>query len=114
MPKFKVRETQRGNWNGYRMKKAIQSVTEKKLSLREAADRYDVPKSTLQDRIKALSSGQEVKLLSKLGGYENTFSEDYLQQLYNHVKDLDNRLMPLILILPSHQPATINPMQTNC
>ena len=77
------------------MKQAIQSVIENKYSLRKAAERYEVPKSTLHDRIKALNSGQEINLVPKLGRFENTFSEDYLEELYNHVKDLDNRLMPL-------------------
>ncbi|CAH1975089.1 unnamed protein product [Acanthoscelides obtectus] len=66
-------------------KQAIQSVKEKKFSLREAADRYVVPRSTL-------NKGQQVNLVPKLGRFENTFSEDHLQ----NVKDLDNRLMPFL------------------
>lgn len=54
-----------------------------------------MPRSTLQDRIKALKSGQEVIFKPKLGRFESTFNENFLLQLYNYVKDLDNRLMPL-------------------
>ncbi|XP_052752615.1 uncharacterized protein LOC128201064 [Galleria mellonella] len=95
MPKFKGRITPRGNWDENKMKQAIRCVLEKKISVREAAERYDVPRSTLQDRIKAVGSGQEAQFKPTLGRYEHTFSENQSLQLYNHVKDLDNRLMPL-------------------
>ena len=68
---------------------------EGKLTVRLAAERYDVPRSTLQDRVKALKSGQEVVFKPKLGRFHSTFNEHFSLQLYNHVRDLDNRLMPL-------------------
>lgn len=95
MPKFKGKQTRRGDWDENAMKQAILCVREKKISIREAADKYGVPRSTLQDRLKAISRGQEVNLQAKLGRFDNTFTEEQSQQLYNHIKDLDNRLMPL-------------------
>lgn len=95
MPQFKGRTTNRGKWNEISMKEAVTVVMEKKLTIRLAAEKYDVPRSTLQDRVKALKNGQEVIFKPKLGRFESTFNENFSLQLYNHVKDLDNRLMPL-------------------
>lgn len=95
MPKFKGRTSDRGKWDENKMKEAVKCVTEGKFSLRQAADRYDVPKSSLHDRLKILKSGKEIAFISKLGRFEATFSEQFSMQLYKHIKELDNRLMPL-------------------
>lgn len=68
---------------------------EGKLTFRQATNRYDVPRSSLHDRIKALKNGREISVHPKLGRYEPTFSENYSKQLYDYVKELDTRLMPL-------------------
>lgn len=73
-------------------------MSRKKSSVRNAAERYGVPRSTVQDRIKALNSGREAAFRPKLGRCEHTFSEEYSDQLHKHVKDLDNSLMPLTRI----------------
>lgn len=72
-------------------------MSRKKSSVRNAAERYGVPRSTVQDRIKALNSGREAAFRPKLGRCEHTFSEEYSDQLHKHVKDLDS-LMPLTRI----------------
>lgn len=95
MPKFKGRTSNRGNWDENKMKKAIKCVSEGKLSVRLAAKRYNVPRSSLHDRVKAVNSNKEVILQPKLGRFDCTFPEHHAMQLYNHVKELDNRLMPL-------------------
>jgi len=95
MPKFKERTSNRGKWNENQMKEAIKCVSEGKLSIRLAAERYNVPKSSLHDRVRAVKNCKEVILQPKLGRFDCTFSDHHAMQLYNHVKELDNRLMPL-------------------
>lgn len=95
MPKFKERISNRGKWDVNKMKEAVKCVLEGKLSVRQAADRYDIPRSSLHDRVKVLKSGKEITFQPKLGRFESTFSGNLSKQLYEHVKELDNRLMPL-------------------
>lgn len=45
--------------------------------------------------MKALKNDQETIFKPKLGRFESTFNENFSLQFYNHVKDLDNHLMPL-------------------
>lgn len=95
MPKFKRRTSERGKWDENKMKEAVKCVMEGKLSVRQAADRYDVPRSSLHDRMKALKSGTDIAFQPKLGRVESIFSENLSLKVYEHVKELDNRLMPL-------------------
>ncbi|KAL3285304.1 hypothetical protein HHI36_019413 [Cryptolaemus montrouzieri] len=95
MPKFKERKTTRGSWDENTMERAIRSAQERNLSIRRAAERYGVPRSTLQDKIKAIGNGEETEFKPKLGRLEHTFSNDQALQLHEYVIDLDNRLMPL-------------------
>lgn len=81
MPKFKNRTTFRGDWSEENMKKAIQAVLDKKYSERAAADRYEVPRTTLQDRIKGRTEGYQVILKPKLGRFEQTFKLDPMQNM---------------------------------
>lgn len=59
---------QRGNWNKNIMKQVILCVQiyYEAILWGQAADRYDVLRSTLQDRIKTLNSIQETELKPKL------------------------------------------------
>ncbi|KAJ8886018.1 hypothetical protein PR048_012224 [Dryococelus australis] len=50
IPKFKRRKTDRWSWVGNNMKIAMDRVVSGELTMREAATRYDVLKSTLQNR----------------------------------------------------------------
>ncbi|KAJ8935213.1 hypothetical protein NQ318_017129 [Aromia moschata] len=95
MPKFKGRNTNRGNWSQESMKKACDAVISGKMGLRQAAVTYSVPKSSLFDKVNALRSGQEVTLDTKLGRFTQTFNSEHETALVDHVKDLSSRLMPL-------------------
>lgn len=95
MPTFKGRRTNSGKWDENKIKEAVKCVVEGNLSVRQAADRYDVPRSSLHDRLKCLKSGKETDFQPKLGRFVPTFSGNFSKQLYEHVKELDNRLMPL-------------------
>lgn len=58
--------------------------------------RYNIPKSTLHDKIAALNRGEEIRLKPKLGRFTKTFSPEYEQVLVDHVKNLSNRCLPLM------------------
>ena len=62
MPKFKCRSTSRGEWSKENMKRAIQDVLDREMSERVAAKRYEVPRTSLQDRVKAVKQGQKLFL----------------------------------------------------
>jgi len=95
MPKFKVRTTSRGEWSEENMKRAIKDVLDREMSERAAAKRYEVSRTSFQDRVKAVKQGQKVILKPILGRFQQTFTPEYERQLCQHVIDLDNRLMPL-------------------
>ena len=77
------------------MKRAIQDILDREMSERAAAKRYEVPRASLQDRVKAVKQGQNVILKPILGRFQQTFNPQYKRQLCQHVIDLDNRLLPL-------------------
>jgi len=77
MPKFKEKTSNRGKWNENQMKEAIKCVSEGKLSIRLAAERYNVPKSSLHDRVRAVKNCKEVILQPKLGRFDCTFSDHH-------------------------------------
>ncbi|CAK9811097.1 hypothetical protein ANTPLA_LOCUS6844 [Anthophora plagiata] len=95
MSKFKAATTNRGKWNAIQMKQAVMYVLDGKLTLKCATEKYNVPRSTLHDKIKLLKSGKEIIFKPKLGRYEDTFDEKFPHELYNHIKKMDDRLMPL-------------------
>lgn len=65
------------------------------MTIREASERFNVPKSTLFDKVKLLRQGKEAELKPVMGRFKKTFSEEYEQLLECHVKDLANRCVPL-------------------
>ena len=95
MPKFKCRTTSRGEWSEENMKRAIQDVLDREMSEKAAAKIYEVPRTSLQDRMKDVKQGQKVILKPTLDRFQQTFTPDYERQLCQHVIDHDNRLMPL-------------------
>ena len=59
MPKFKGRTTSRGEWSEENMKRAIQDVRDCKMSERAATERYEVPRTSLQDHVKAVKRSED-------------------------------------------------------
>lgn len=95
MTKFKGRTTTRGSWTVDAMKAGMDNVLSGAMSVREAAIRFNVPKSSLQDRIACIRQGQECALEPKLGRFTSTFTPNFESMMAEHVKELDDRLMGL-------------------
>ena len=70
------------------MKRAIQDVLDRKMSERAAAERYEVPRTSLQDSVKAVKQGQQIILKPILGRFQQTFTPEYERQLCQHVLSL--------------------------
>ncbi|KAK9695025.1 CENP-B N-terminal DNA-binding domain [Popillia japonica] len=85
----------KGTWDPTNMRKAVEKVIDNEMSARQAADRYQVPRTTLNDRISAIQRGKEMSTERLMGRFHNTFSLEHEKILVEHVKDLANRLMPL-------------------
>ena len=88
----------RGNWEETAMILAVNNVRNKVMSIREASIHFNVPKSTLGDRLKVLDLCKEVTLkacTANSGTFQRTFTEEQETDLYNHVRNLDSQLMPL-------------------
>lgn len=97
MTKFKKKPKGegRGEWSEEYMKHAVAAVLENKMSERAASQQYNVPRSTLQRKIKAISDNQQTDMKPQLGYFKATFNDEYEAQLVEYMKDLDSRLMPL-------------------
>lgn len=78
MAKFKGRTSNRSKRDKNKIKEAIKCVSEGKLSVRLATERYNVPRSSLHDRVKAVNSGKEIILQPKLS--RCTFPEHHTMQ----------------------------------
>ncbi|KAJ4425442.1 hypothetical protein ANN_28057, partial [Periplaneta americana] len=82
-------------WGEENMKGALQNVLSGKMTIRQAAVSFSVPRSSLGDRVLKVKSGSDVKVCADMGRFKPTFSENYEEEFVKHIKDLDNRMMPL-------------------
>ena len=73
-------------------KRAIQDVIDCTMSERAAADKYEVPRTSLQDRVTAIKQGRQIILKPILGCFQQTFTPEYERQLFQHVTDIDDCL----------------------
>lgn len=88
----------RQSWGEDRMKEALDQVCSSQMTIREASERFGVPKSTLGRRAKDVRGGKELYIKPKMGNtkaFSRTFTDEQETSLYNHVKSLDSQLMPL-------------------
>lgn len=95
MPRFRKNPDGRGNWQENDMKEAIDQVMSNKLTTRQAALYFKVPKSTLNDRVVKLKRGESVKISPNMGTFKQTFPPEFEHLLVEHIQESDNRLMPL-------------------
>lgn len=82
MPNVYLRRTSRASWSEEDLRKAGEAVSEKKLSLRQASKQFNVPLTTLRNRIKNNNfSKRELGPSSQLG-------RDAEKNLVEHIKQL--------------------------
>jgi hypothetical protein len=85
----------RGQRTEDHMKLAIDKVGSTEMSVREEADTFSVPKSSLGDRLTKLKDGEMVKMTPDMGWFRITFTNELEEKLVSHAKYIDSRLMPL-------------------
>lgn len=97
MPKFQKKPAGegRGEWSEMDMTRAVSSVLESRMTERAAASNYNVPRTSLQRRIKSVLGNEQTDMKPQLGYFKPTFEGNYEQILVEHLRDLDSRLMPL-------------------
>ena len=88
------RKTNKGNWTEEDMSAAVNDVLDG-MSVRAASSLYNIPKSSIQDKVGAVRGGGEVRLAPKLGHFEDTFNSSQEEDLVQFLVDMDSRLMPL-------------------
>ncbi|KAJ4437862.1 hypothetical protein ANN_13801, partial [Periplaneta americana] len=76
------------------MKQAVEKVLRGQLSIRKAAEIYNIPQSTLIIHISAVKRGKEITFTPALGRFKPTFNAEFEGVLLDHVKDLSDRLLP--------------------
>jgi hypothetical protein len=74
---------------------SLESSLEADINDREAASGFNLPKSSLQDRIYKIQNRSEVQVPPKLGRLEPTFTVEYEEELATHIRHFNDRLMPL-------------------
>ena len=94
MPTFREKKTNRGAWDLNSMKNAVNLVMNG-ATIREASERYEVPKSTLGERVKAIKNGKEIVMEPHMGKFKRTFTDEQEAELVDYMVELDRRLMPL-------------------
>ncbi|XP_022163930.1 uncharacterized protein LOC111029276 [Myzus persicae] len=84
MPRTYIRKTTKGSWNTEDLVQAINVVANKEMSMRKAAKKFNIPYSTLQERINH-SNYQPPRL-----GCMSVFSSSNEQEIADHVIKLAN------------------------
>ncbi|KAK9720562.1 CENP-B N-terminal DNA-binding domain [Popillia japonica] len=67
----------KGTWDPTNMRKAVEKIINNEMSARQAADPYQVPRTTLNDRISAIKRGKEMSTEPLMGRFHNTFSLEF-------------------------------------
>lgn len=84
------RKTDRGKWSVQDMLEAIQKVRNNELSVRQAAEQYNVPKSTLQRRVKNRN-----KIVTEnekyLGRFRKVFSDEQENEIVEYIFEMEKR-----------------------
>ncbi|KAF0686021.1 tigger transposable element-derived protein 6-like, partial [Aphis craccivora] len=101
MPSKYKRTSNQQSWNAVSMKKAIESVKNKKMCYNEAAKYFNVPRTTLIRRVRDVNidaTGNK----KILGRFRSVFTNDQEQEIVNYLIDMEKRFYGL----------TINNIQT--
>ena len=100
MPRNYIRKTERQKWSEESMVEAISEVLKGNMGYKRASSSFNVPQSTLEDRIKkARQNGlSPIEAAQKsLGRFKTVFSDDQESELVEHVLLLEQRLFGLTL-----------------
>lgn len=97
MPRRYKRTTARQGWDSENMRKAVQTVCDGTMGYMKAAVTFNVPKSTLQDRVnKFRQTNDLISSTSKgLGRFKPIFSSEQEHCLVEHVLLMEKRLFGL-------------------
>ncbi|KAJ8957511.1 hypothetical protein NQ318_020545 [Aromia moschata] len=93
MPKidrYYKRKTDRGKWSAQDMTEAIRKIRNNELSVRQAAEQYNVPKSTLQRRVtnknKIVTESEKY-----LGRFRQVFSVEQENEIMEYILEMEKR-----------------------
>ncbi|XP_047022728.1 MFS-type transporter clz9-like [Helicoverpa zea] len=97
MPRNYKRTTDRQEWDPDSMKKAVQAVFDGTMGYLKASKTFEVPKSTLQDRVNRFRQNNDLDCSTRkgLGRFKPIFSISQEQSLVEHVLIMERRLFGL-------------------
>lgn len=72
-------------WNEEDMKQAVKDVQKNQRSIRNAAEKYGVSKTSLLKRLKIIQAGGIVNFAPKQGSYETIFNEKQEKAFVEHI-----------------------------
>lgn len=81
----------RGKWTEESMKMAIDVVITQKMTARQAAESFSVPRSTLGDRLREIRLGNLVDLTPQMGRFKKTFDDEMENQLVKRKSEREKK-----------------------
>lgn len=101
MPRTYKRKTNRQSWCLKSMEEAIKAVMSGTMGYLKAAKSFNVPQSTLEDRVKKANKNklttEEASRKGNLGPCTTVFSEEQEKELVEHILMLESRLFGLTM-----------------
>ncbi|KMQ82951.1 pogo transposable element with krab domain-like protein [Lasius niger] len=84
-----IPKQKKGKWTEENMNAALKLLLENKMTQRQAAETFNVSKTTLGNQFRAIQAGKTVNLTPQMGKFKRTFCEELEKQLVSYVKDQD-------------------------
>ena len=100
MPRNYQRKIDRQSWSTETMMGAIKEVLEGNMGYKRASQAFNVPQSTLEDKVKKARQGSlspELAAQKRLGRYKTVFTEAQETELVDHIMFLEDRLFGITL-----------------
>ena len=94
MGKYK-RKTQRQSWDEDSMRQAVEEVLEGRMGYLKASKEYEVPRTTIEARVKKIKQGvlnREDSAKKGLGRHKPVFSPAQEEELVEHILSMESRL----------------------
>lgn len=95
-----VRRSTRQSWCETSMSNAVKAVVEKEMGYKKAATIFNVPGSTLRDRVKKVKEGSKDITNSGdkgFGNFKTVFTKDQEKEIADHILLLESRLFPVTI-----------------